>query len=122
MDFDSNKPIYLQLADHIMDDVESGYAKGGDRILSVREYAANAGVNANTVQRTYTWLQQEGVVTQRRGIGYFYTDDAAKKVCEMRKQTFYDKEMPYFLERLRLSGITPDRLKEQYSEYLKKFK
>lgn len=120
MDFDSNKPIYLQLADHIMDDVETGYAKGGERILSVREYAADAGVNANTVQRTYTWLQQAGIVTQKRGIGYFYAEDAAEKVREMRREAFFEKEMPYFLERLRLSDITPDKLKTIYSDYLKK--
>lgn len=40
MDFHDNKPIYLQLADQVMDDVQSGVVNGGDRLPSVREYAA----------------------------------------------------------------------------------
>ena len=91
MDFNENKPIYLQLADQIMDEVESSDLQSGKRLLSVRDYAAKNGVNANTVMRTYTWLQQEGIIYNQRGIGYFYADDARDKVLEMRRKVFFDK-------------------------------
>ncbi len=117
MDFHDNKPIYLQLADQVMDDVQSGAVNGGDRLPSVREYAAKTGVNANTVMRTYTHLQQEGVIFNRRGIGYFYAEDARAKVREMRLNELLDKEIYSFMDRLLASGITPERFNEIYTEY-----
>ena len=62
MDFNENKPIYLQIADKIMEKILNHTYKEGDRLPSVREAAADAGVNANTMMRTYTRLEQEGVI------------------------------------------------------------
>lgn len=118
MEFEDNKPIYLQLADRLMDDVERDPSLCGGRVPSVREFAANVGVNANTVMRTYTWLQQEGIIYNQRGIGYFYTEDVSDKVRRMRRQVFFDKEMAYFMERLSIMGVTPEELSRYYSEYL----
>lgn len=107
MDFnDNNKPIYLQLADQLMDDLQRGLVKPGDRLLSVRDYGAQAGVNANTVMRTYTWLQQEGIIYNKRGIGYFYSEDARERVMDMRRREFYTREMPRFIRRMHDLGIT----------------
>lgn len=118
MEFNENKPIYLQLADQIMDEVESAESLPGERLLSVRDFAAKSGVNANTVMRTYTWLQQEGVIYNQRGIGYFFSDDAAEKVFGMRRKIFFDKEIKYFLERLAAMKIGPRQFSQIYSDYL----
>lgn len=120
MEFDNNKPIYLQLADQLMDDIQQGYSQNGDRIPSVREYAAQSGVNANTVMRTYTWLQQEGIIYNQRGIGYFYCDDAREKILEMRRTIFFEKEIDYFFDRLCAFGMTPESLANEFKEYLDK--
>lgn len=108
MDFNVNKPIYIQLADQLMDDLQLYQAANGDRIPSVREYAAKAGVNANTVMRTYSWLQQEGIIYNKRGIGYFFANDALERVIRVRRQEFYAKEMPAFIHKMQTLGITPD--------------
>ncbi len=118
MDFNENKPIYLQLADQIMDNVEIFGQQTGKRLLSVRDYAAKSGVNANTVMRTYTWLQQEGIIYNQRGIGYFYADDARDKVLEMRRKIFFDKEIKYFMDRLITLHISPEKLSEIYKSYI----
>lgn len=118
MEFNENKPIYLQLADQIMDDAERNPSVGRTRLCSVREYAAKTGVNANTVMRTYTWLQQEGIIYNQRGIGYFYAEDAHEKVLQMRRQTFFDQELHYFMERLEAMNIKPEEIFEIYSKYL----
>lgn len=110
MEFNENKPIYLQLADQLMDETERhGFSPGG-RLPSVREYAAQTGVNANTVMRTYTWLQQEGIIYNKRGIGYFYSDNAKELVFRMRREQFFEKEMPYFIGRMRALHITIEEL------------
>lgn len=120
MEFNDTKPIYLQLADQIMDDIAQGWSHNGDRLASVREYAAKSGVNANTVMRTYSWLQQEGVIYNQRGIGYFYSLDAKEKVMAMRMKIFTDREMEYFFKRLMQFGIDADHLKSLYSDYISK--
>ena len=80
MDFNSDKPIYLQIADSICDRILSGELKSEDRIPSVREYGAELGVNPNTMMRSYDKLLNEGIVFNKRGIGYFISPDAREKV------------------------------------------
>lgn len=57
MTFKENKPIYLQIADRIMDEILQEVYEEEGRILSVREYAGIVEVNANTVVRTYDYLR-----------------------------------------------------------------
>ncbi|MDE6865916.1 MAG: GntR family transcriptional regulator, partial [Muribaculaceae bacterium] len=92
MEFNDNKAIYLQLADQIMNAIERGDFNDGDRIPSVREYAAQSGVNANTVMRTFSWLQQEEIIFNKRGIGYFFCEGASERVRQMRREHFLKKD------------------------------
>lgn len=118
MEFTDNKPIYLQIADKIMDSIEQGLLSPSVRLPSVREYAMKAGVNPNTVIRTYTWLQNNNLIAMKRGIGYFVTEEAPKLIMKMRKKQFFEHETKYFMERLAIFGISPDDLRKQYEEYL----
>ncbi len=120
MDFNENKPIYLQIADSIMDAVLDGRYKCDSRLPSVREYAAKVEVNANTVMRAYDWLQQQMVIYNKRGIGFFVLGEADKRILEMRRNIFFREEAEYFFSRLSSFGITPDGLSDLYSTYLQK--
>ena len=62
MHFKESKAIYLQIADRICDEVLLGQYQEEERIPSVREYAAVVEVNANTVMRSYDYLQTQGVI------------------------------------------------------------
>lgn len=116
MDFNDNKPIYLQLADQIMDEVERQDIGAETRLMSVREYAAQTGVNPNTVLRTYTWLQDNGIIYNKRGIGYFFEDDARSQVISMRREIFFKKEMPIFIGRMKSLGIELKTFEETYKK------
>lgn len=122
MEFNDNKPIYLQIAEGIMDAVMRGDQYPGSRLPSVRDYATNTGVNPNTAMRTYTWLQQQGLIYMKRGIGYFVDDNACERILEMRRHQFFEHEANYFMERLASFGITPDQLKNTYENYLDQLK
>ena len=66
MNFKESRPIYLQIAYRIMDEImQHAYSEGG-RIPSVREYAATVEVNANTVVRSFDWLQQQEIIQPPR--------------------------------------------------------
>lgn len=96
MNFKENKGIYQQIADRICDEILLGQYPEGERIPSVREYAALVEVNANTVMRSFDYLQSAGVISIRRGIGYFVSSGACKRIRVLRKETFLKEEPDYF--------------------------
>ncbi|MDE6142536.1 MAG: GntR family transcriptional regulator, partial [Muribaculaceae bacterium] len=71
MTFHEDKPIYLQITDSIMDSIISREYPPDSRLPSVREYAAKVEVNANTVMRSYAWLQHHSIKYNKRGNGFF---------------------------------------------------
>ena len=107
MEFNSNKSIYLQICDNICEKILSGELQPEARIPSVREYGADIGVNPNTVMRSYEKLTNEGIIFNRRGIGYFISPDAHKTVLEAQKKDFLENELPQILKRMKLLGIDP---------------
>lgn len=119
MDFNDNKPIYLQLAEQIMDEVMRSESVSEYRLPSVREYASKSGVNPNTVNRAYTWLQDQEIIYNKRGIGYFVGQDAAKKILQMRQAHFMQIEMPYFVKKWVELGISPSHFEKLYNKFKK---
>ena len=105
MNFNTDKPIYLQIVDVICDRILSGELKGGDRIPSVREYGADIGVNPNTMMRSYEKLTSDGIIFNKRGIGYFVADDAMDTVLAAQRKEFMEKEVPAIVQRMKLLGL-----------------
>ena len=120
MNFKDNKAIYLQIADRIGDDVLNGKLAVEAKIPSVREMAAQIEVNANTVARTYEYLQQSGIIYTKRGLGYYVASDARDTIVRMRREQLMQGEMDYFLGQLKVVGITPADLAKLYQAYLEK--
>ena len=85
MEFDNNKPIYIQIADNICDRILSGSFTPGSRIPSVREWGASIGVNPNTVARSYEILTDRKVIYNQRGIGFFVSEDAIELIRETER-------------------------------------
>lgn len=110
MEFNSNKAIYLQISDLICERILSGELKPGDRIPSVREYGASIGVNPNTVMRTYEKLTGQGIIHNKRGIGYFISPEARETVLENSRKEFMENDFPAFLRKMELLGLNPDDL------------
>lgn len=78
IDFTAEKPIYQQLIDRITGEIIKGHVKPGDKLPSVREYAVEVGVNANTMQRVYKELEMMGITETKRGQGTFVTEDGIR--------------------------------------------
>ncbi len=117
---ESNKAIYLQIADRICDDVMMNRYCPDDRIPSVRDFAAKMQVNSNTVMRSYEWLEREGIIYNKRGIGFFISSDASEKIIAIRRNSFLKNESDYFFKQLLTIGISPEQLAEMYGEFIKK--
>ncbi len=72
---DKSRPISRQICEKICAAVASGELCAGDRLMSVREVALTAGVNPNTVQKSFEELERMGVVHSVRCSGWFVNDD-----------------------------------------------
>ena len=110
MEFNSNKSIYLQICDAICEQILSGTLRPDERIPSVREYGAEIGVNPNTIMRSYEKLTADGIIYNRRGIGYFICENALETVLEAQRKEFMEEELPQILRRMKLLGIDPSVL------------
>lgn len=105
MEFSDNRPIYLQICDSICERILCGELEPDTRIPSVREYGADIGVNPNTVMRSYEKLTSEGIIYNRRGIGYFISPEARETVLNTQRREFLENELPAILRRMKLLGI-----------------
>lgn len=94
MEFAENKNIFLQIGEWIMDEILKGNFKTGDRIPSVRELAEEMVVNRNTVNKTFTMLQEHGILENRRGMGYFVSHDANETIIAIRRKVFFTEQLP----------------------------
>ena len=102
MNFTKNQTIYMQIADHVSEQILKGELQAGDKIPSVRELAATIEVNPNTVMRTFTYLQDQSIIFNKRGIGYFVADDAFKITQKMKKEIFIQQYLPDFFKMMDL--------------------
>lgn len=83
--FSANRAVYLQIADRIKKAVLSGKYPAGEQIPSVRQLALEAAVNPNTVQHSFSALENEGIILSRGTTGHFVTDDVqALELCRKK--------------------------------------
>lgn len=111
MDFKKQKPIYLQIADWLMEQILGGQPAEEDRMQSVRDVAASMGVNPNTVMRSFDYLQQEEIIYNRRGVGYFVSPDAKSRIFALQRKEFLEEELPYIRQRMKTLGISWEELR-----------
>ena len=112
---DKERPICPQLCEQICVAIASGTYNPDDKLPSVRELAIEAGVNPNTVQRSYEILEQQGILYTVRGSGRFVSKDisVAKQTVENLK---IKKTKEYFLSMSAL-GFETEAVKTYIKEW-----
>lgn len=118
LELNSKEPIYLQIIAYMKKKIVSGELKGGERILSVREYASEIKVNPNTIQKVYSELENQNLIYTQRGIGKFVTED--ENTVNNLRQELFNEAIDKFIEDSRVLGFTKDNIiaiiSERYSE------
>lgn len=74
-DLNSDRPIYTQILERIQTRIISGIYKPGEKLPSVRELAAEASVNPNTMQKAFAELERSGLIQTQRNSGRTVTED-----------------------------------------------
>lgn len=119
--FKEDRPIYTQLLEQIQVRIVTGQYTLGERLPSVRELAAEAGVNPNTMQRALAELERMGLVYAQRTAGRMITDDE-QRIGEMKMQLAQDiiEEFLQNMKRLGYEQTEIAQLLEQYPKEQKK--
>ena len=86
MIFSNDKPIYIQMADRLCDEILSG-------------------VYQDTAVKAYDELARANIIYNKRGLGYFVTPGAKKQILKERKQEFMKERLPELFRQMRLLGI-----------------
>ncbi|MDQ3537006.1 MAG: GntR family transcriptional regulator [Bacteroidota bacterium] len=118
MEFKENsQAIYLQIADHFFENILQKKWNSGDKIPSIREMAVTFEVNPNTTMRTFNFLQDKGIIFNKRGIGYYVSDDGYEKTKDLKKEQFVQEDLPVFFRTMKMLKLDIDDLTKYYNEF-----
>ena len=117
MDFQKKDAIYLQIVERICENILEKRWQENEKIPSVRELAIDIEVNPNTIMRSYTYLQDMGIIFMKRGIGYFVSENAYERTIRIMKDDFIKNELPKIFRTMELIKINFEELKTRYAEY-----
>jgi len=112
IDFKSTKGIFQQIADNLCNQILEGKLPPGERVPSVRDLAGEYEVNRNTLLRTYAILEEAGVITNKRGIGFFVSESAVELIRENEKKEFFNTYLPDFMQKVQLLKLTEADMSE----------
>lgn len=115
-EFQSSKPIYMQIVDSIVIDILQNKQKPAEKLPSVREMAVKMGVNPNTIQRAYGELERMNVVETRRGQGTFVLDNAI--LLDELKTSMQKEIIENYVEQMLEIGVSNKDMIEQLQNYL----
>ena len=103
--FDPNRPIYTQLTERLRLRIASGEYPPGEKLPAVRELAADAGANPNTVQRAFSDLEREGLIYTQRTSGRFVTEDPS--AIRGARRALAEQQITNYLDGMAALGYGP---------------
>ena len=116
--FSNDAPIYAQLIRGIQIRIVAGIFPTGERLPSVRDLAAESGVNPNTMQRALSELEREGLLYSARTTGRYVTDDV--KLVNSLKRRLAEGRIGAFLQDMRELGFESEELLDILRQELEK--
>ncbi|WP_400997243.1 GntR family transcriptional regulator [Agromyces sp. GXQ0307] len=107
---DESRPIFLQVAEQIENDIVDGHVAEDAAIPSINELAAFHRINPATALKGVNRLVEQGLVAKRRGVGMFVVPGARERLIERRRSEFAAEYLrPLIVEAAKL-GIGVDEL------------
>jgi len=107
----------MQIAEYFCENILKKDWKQNEKIPSVREIAVLVEVNPNTAIRAYTFLQDQGIIYNKRGIGYFVAEDGYDRALDIRKGEFVQKDLPDVFKTMTLLNLKLDDLVQLYKKH-----
>lgn len=114
MDFTDRIPIYVQVQDAIIKKIILGDYEPGDKIPSIKDLAKDFKINANTVSKSLTDLEAQGILETRRGMGTYIVED--KEMIDETVDKYIGSRVSDIIREFEMLGISKQRLIELVKE------
>ncbi|WMM24969.1 GntR family transcriptional regulator [Tissierella sp. MB52-C2] len=118
LDLNSDKSIYVQIAEIIENDILMGHLKEEEQSPSTNQFAKIYQINPATAGKGLNILVDEGILYKKRGIGMFVAEGARKKIIKKRQGSFFKEILPDIMVEASRLEIT----KEEIVEFIKEYK
>lgn len=118
MNFRDSLPIYLQIAERLMDEIVAGQYKTDERVPGVRDYSVLLQVNVNTTTKAFDQLRQRGIIYDRRGMGSYVSAEAREIILSQRREDFLNTQIPALARTMLQLSISPEQLTQHLSQHL----
>ena len=110
LDFNSEKPIFQQIAEGLEDSILSGAFPEESQIPSITEFSVLYKINPATALKGINLLVDAGVIYKKRGVGMFVAQGAVEALRAKRKEGFYDHFVAWMIEEARRLGLSREEL------------
>ena len=114
---DPQRPIYAQIIERVQLDIVTGHYAPGSRLPSVRELAAQAAVNPNTMQRALSELEGSGLIYAQRTSGRFVTEDTVR--IRQAKEKLASMQVREFIRKMQELGMNREEIAELFQEIIR---
>ena len=118
LDFGSEIPIYMQLAQSIEDDIVNGIFLEDQQIPSTTEISLHYKINPATVGKGFNLLVDEGILYKKRGVGMFVAKGAKQQLLRKRKNLFFDRYIKAMLEEAQRLCISKEELMRMIEDFI----
>lgn len=108
--FSGDRPIWVQLTEQLRQRIVTGVYPPGEKLPAVRELAAEAGVNPNTMQRALARLEADGLAVTNRTAGRLVTDD--EKALQNARMEMAAERIRAYLKSMEDLGFSAEEAKD----------
>ena len=112
MQMDDDRPIFLQIAERIEDDILEGRLPEESQVPSTNQFASFYQINPATAAKGVNLLVDQGILYKKRGIGMFVADGAQSVLVEKRREQFYEQFIIRMVQEAQKLGISKSELSE----------
>lgn len=107
---DDNRPIFVQIAERIEDDIIEGRLPEESQVPSTNQFASFYQINPATAAKGVNLLVDQGILYKKRGIGMFVAEGARAKLMEKRREQFFEQYVVTMIREAKKLGITVEQL------------
>ncbi|MDO7977231.1 GntR family transcriptional regulator [Oceanotoga teriensis] len=112
INYSSNTPLFIQIAQAIEDDIISGIYKEDEMIISTTQLSKLLNINPTTAVKAVGLLNEENILYKKRGVGMFVSKGALEIIMEKRKNEFFNKKVKEFLDEAFKIGLNTNQIIE----------
>ena len=116
IDTNSNKSIYIQIAETIENEILTGNLKENEQAPSTNQFASLYQINPATARKGLNLLVDEGILYKKRGLGMFVKEDSKEIILKKRQKTFFKNTLPETLKEAERLNISINKI----TDYIKK--